>query len=176
MLYWWKVFIYFILQKPLEKPGEDGRFQEEVFIGVFHADREGIDMLGVSRVTGVGGSLHLQLGGLGAGVSVGWSFILRSNKARLLSAFNIYFFASAYLLYLTCCDSKREWIKRVKNAQALFIPVFLCFEKGREYDNLKYARAVDKIMNLDFWLHMDICTMLSWASHHHLSFAKFTRV
>lgn len=173
MLYWWKIFTYFILQNPLEKPGEDGRFWEEVFIGVFHADREGIDMVGDSRVTGVGGSL--QLGGLGAGVSVGWSFIL-SNKARLLSAFNIYFFASAYLLYLTCCDSKREWIKRVKNAQALFIPMFLCFEKGREYDNLKYARAVDKIMNLDFWLHMDICTMLSSASHQCLLFAKFTRV
>lgn len=93
------------MQNPLEKPGEDGRFREEVFIGVFHADREGIDMLWDSRVTGVGG--NLQVGGFEAGVSVGWSFIL-SNKARLMSAFNIYFFASAYLLYLTCCDSKRE--------------------------------------------------------------------
>lgn len=62
-------------------------------------------VLGESRVIGVG--VSLQLGGLGAGVNEGQSFILRSNKARLLSAFNICFFASANLLYLTCCDSKR---------------------------------------------------------------------
>lgn len=43
MLYWWKVLIYFILQNPLEKAGEDGSLWEEVFSGIFHADREGIE-------------------------------------------------------------------------------------------------------------------------------------
>lgn len=117
-------------------------------------------VLGHSRVTGV--RMNLWLEGLGTGVSLGWSFILRSKKARLLSAFNTYFIASVYLLHLICYDSKRKWIKREKLHR--FYPVFLSFEKSREYRNI-LCKSFWLKNKPRFWLHVDTCDL---ASHGHI--------
>lgn len=44
------------MQNPLEKAGEDGSLWEEVFSGIFHADREGIEDSAGAEQSDWGGS------------------------------------------------------------------------------------------------------------------------
>lgn len=49
----------------------------------------------------------------------------------------------------------------------------LCLEKGGDFSNIFNAGNVDKRMNLDFWLHVHMHTMLFITP---LSLTKFTPV